>query len=717
MNSKTLTNYYVWGMKALIFVIPFLSLWIASSMYFPYITGRNFAFRILIEIAFVLWAGLMVIDKRYRPRLTPLLATLTIFVAVVGLADLFGVNPHHSFWSRFERMEGYLMILHLFAYFLILTSIFRTKKEWLLFFNIVVIAGILVGFYGVLQKLGIKASIQGGEERIDGTIGNPTYLAAYLLLVTTLLLVLFFNARKRWLKWAYGIVIFYNFLIIYFSSTRGIFLALGIVTPIFLVLYVILLRKHESERLYRKIALACLGLLVLLPIGFWTMRNQPWVRGNPVLSRFASLSFGEKTVRSRFMIWNMSWQAFKERPLLGWGQENYLQAFAKFYNPRMYDQEAWFDRAHNIMFDWLINAGVLGLLSYFSLFVMLYVSVFHAFRNNLFPKKEGLILVVAPLAYFIQNIFVFDNFNTYVLFFALLAYVNGLRSQKAETPSEMPGAQDQKSSLSLGVTSGLLALMLVIIYIVNIKPILQAKGIIQSLIATTNQTNPIGLTLATFKKTLSYNTFGSSETLEQLSRVAKLLMGQKDIPLESKAPFVHFAITRLEKHLQQFPNDIRMRLFLGDLYFSSTELNGDFLTKARDHFRIALELSPTRQEIYASLANTYLVNNEFAKAFELIEKAITLETTNLEMHGNKVVVAIFAGRNDVVQHEIEQMNQLQLKNQELRSAYIHQLERIAGFFTRTKQFNNAKMLYRELVELVPSNVNFREELEKLTSNY
>ena len=179
MNVQNLSKYYVWGIKALIFVIPPLSYWISFSMFFPYITGRNFAFRILIAIALVLWVGLMIIDKRYRPKSNLMLWAVAIFVIIVGIANLQGTDPYNSFWSRFERMEGYLMILHLFAYFLIITNVFKTKKDWLNFFNVFVIAGLLVGGYAVLQLLGLREAIQGGDVRVDGTIGNPTYLAMY----------------------------------------------------------------------------------------------------------------------------------------------------------------------------------------------------------------------------------------------------------------------------------------------------------------------------------------------------------------------------------------------------------------------------------------------------------------------------------------------------------------------------------------------------------
>ena len=62
------------------FSVLFIPLFVADSMFFPYITGKNFAFRILVEIGFVAWALLAIIDTRYRPRFS--------WMAVSGLALL-----------------------------------------------------------------------------------------------------------------------------------------------------------------------------------------------------------------------------------------------------------------------------------------------------------------------------------------------------------------------------------------------------------------------------------------------------------------------------------------------------------------------------------------------------------------------------------------------------------------------------------------------------
>src|SRR5205085_82544 len=57
--------------------------------------------------------------------------------------------------------------------------------------------------------------------------------------------------------------------------------------------------------------------------------------------------------------------------ILGWGQENYAIVFDKYYDPRMYGQEPWFDRVHNIIFDWLVAGGFPGLILYLLIFAAL----------------------------------------------------------------------------------------------------------------------------------------------------------------------------------------------------------------------------------------------------------------------------------------------------------------------------------------------------------
>ena len=116
MTTKILKNTIL----VLIFLIPFIPLYIANNLFFPFITGKAFVFRIIIEIAFALWLILVLRDHKYAPRFSTLSLSVTIFMIVVFIADLLGMNVLRSLWSNFERMEGWVTIIHLWAYFLVI---------------------------------------------------------------------------------------------------------------------------------------------------------------------------------------------------------------------------------------------------------------------------------------------------------------------------------------------------------------------------------------------------------------------------------------------------------------------------------------------------------------------------------------------------------------------------------------------------------------------
>ena len=50
------------------FLIPFIPSVVIDTMFFPFITGKNFAFRILVEILLAAWAILALANAVYRPH-------------------------------------------------------------------------------------------------------------------------------------------------------------------------------------------------------------------------------------------------------------------------------------------------------------------------------------------------------------------------------------------------------------------------------------------------------------------------------------------------------------------------------------------------------------------------------------------------------------------------------------------------------------------------
>ena len=712
MNYHSVVKFYENSIKVLIFAVPFLSLVISRSMLFPYITGRNFWFRILVEIALVLWIGLVVLDKEARPKLTPLFWIIGAFVLITGLADLLGADPYTSFWSRYERMEGYLLILHLAAYFVMLGSVLKTKKDWLIFFNIFIVAGLLVGGYALLQRLNLLRAIQGGRLRVDGTIGNPTYLAGYMIFIVALAVYLFSIAKSRFGKWYYGIAAIFFFIIIYFTASRGPILGLGAAALFLPFIYLFKRSKSDSDRRYKKWAAILLAAAVILPTGFWLMRDTSLIKSNPTFSRLASISLTEKTTRSRFMIWNMAWQGFKERPILGWGQENFPAVFAEYYNPKLYDQEPWFDRAHNIIFDWLINGGALGFLSYLSIFGVALWMIWQSERKGSVGFFEASIISAAFLAYFLQNIFVFDNFNTYILFFALLAYINGTaRFQEIKPNSAGKGADisviKKRTNNSFYAALSALAIILFAGYYFNVKPMRQSLALIDALRSTENKS--ADEIISNFNEALALGTFGSGETTDQLVRLTSEILGQNQIAQEIKEKFIKASIDPAEKQVKEHPGDLKNRLSAITLYLRSASFNPDYLGKAKTHLDIALKLSPTRQTNYFALADYYLILSDFDSALKQLKKAVELEPSSMEAQINLGRIAIFSKNDEIVKKVIGDIRVLAPSEAEA-------LTRIADTYVQTQQFGKAIPIYETAVDIDFQNPRYRFNLATLYLN-
>src|ERR1035437_6613632 len=153
----TLNRSLFFTVVGLLFAVLFVPLYVNNSLFFPFITGKNFAFRIIVELAALIWVILMLRDKSYRPKLSWLSIAVVVFVGVVAVADAFGSNPVKSFLSNFERMEGWITLAHLLVYFFLLTSVLRTWKYWRSFFQFSVAVSVIVCIHGFMQLAGVAS--------------------------------------------------------------------------------------------------------------------------------------------------------------------------------------------------------------------------------------------------------------------------------------------------------------------------------------------------------------------------------------------------------------------------------------------------------------------------------------------------------------------------------------------------------------------------------
>ncbi len=182
-----------------ILLIALLPLVVSPETVFPYVVGRSLWFRGIIYCITTLWLLLLWVDRSYIPAKSTLILTLSLFVLFQALAGLFGLSPNASFWGNFERMEGVVEYTHWLVFAVIAFSTIRKKVSWIKILKINTIIGMAVAMLGLLEYFGLiipvifnlelfplvstpEQSYTFGE-RIESTIGNPVYLAAYLSLI------------------------------------------------------------------------------------------------------------------------------------------------------------------------------------------------------------------------------------------------------------------------------------------------------------------------------------------------------------------------------------------------------------------------------------------------------------------------------------------------------------------------------------------------------
>ena len=124
------TNLIARIIKYGIYLCFFSFLIISATTYFPFIVGKYVFFRILVEVLTFLYIILIILDKSYRPKLSKIFIFLSLFVFFALLSTVFGADPYRSFWSNYERMEGFLTLIHYFAFFVIISGVFKEEKDF-----------------------------------------------------------------------------------------------------------------------------------------------------------------------------------------------------------------------------------------------------------------------------------------------------------------------------------------------------------------------------------------------------------------------------------------------------------------------------------------------------------------------------------------------------------------------------------------------------------
>ena len=649
-----------WGFF-LILALPVLSIppWFSPSAW-----GKTIIFRIIISTILLAILGkwlfkkdlsLQNISKTGRIFLLLLLGAWTASL----LATVFSLDPHFSFWGSPQRSWGFL---NLSCYFLFTLLLFlKTKqKTWLKLWSFSIFISTLISLIAIMQKLKIgKGLLIANTDRPYGTLGNPIFLALYLLIPIFILLANALKEKKRKKKLLlFSIIAFFLFVIIFLTLTRAALIGLFLGALYFVFFY---------PRKLPKLKIAVIFLCILSAVSLLYINSKKevpvWVQEINLLHRLWQRLDIKGTIEgSRIIGWQAGLRAFADRPILGYGLYNFSIGYNKYYGlfgksaDDFYSTARWWDTAHSLYIDILVSSGIIGLVSYLLLFGFLFWKLNKTRKKNPELAYECHGAQASLIAYLSANFFSFDTFSTYILFFFLIAYSASLINQSKKNEKTF-NLFNKLQDIFFPFRYGILAISLIfffwISYVYNIKPMIVNKEINWALHYSENEECVKAL-----------------NTIEKISpnkTVISHYLGLKYIDIisscisklpENRIPLAEKAVSLLKENIKQRPKYTRNWLFLGEytnILLANTkdakEIQ-ELKIQAETSFKKAQELNPHHYNIFLEWAQTCIFIKKYEESAEKAKKCLELNPRIAACWWYQGIAQIYTGEMEEARENI-----------------------------------------------------------------
>ncbi len=365
------------------------------------------------------------------------IALISYFVILV-VSGSFAESRYLSYFSTFERMDGVVNYFFLILFYLIFSNFSFNSSQWSIFAKLTSFIALLISLITIYQHFTQPLV------RSESTFGNPLTLAFYLQVHIFLVLIFIANlnnsiGRKKVLFFILAFVVSLVYIFaIYCTGSRSSFVSLTIGVAFFFSL--LFWKKHT----YRK----GIFISVILIIGsvFLFISHFRYLN---LTKRIIDLSFTDNSSQSRIELWKISLKHFYENPILGWGKDNFIYFFSKYYTNNLVASGEWYDHSHNFLIDKLVETGVVGLFFYLVFLVLTFWCLIQC-KIPIVQKAGLLALFVSYILYHFAN---FENFPSNLFLFIFLIYIFQNMEKKAAFEIKLNKIKVVTSALFLSIFS------------------------------------------------------------------------------------------------------------------------------------------------------------------------------------------------------------------------------------------------------------------------
>lgn len=609
-------NLFFWGICSILF----LPIIILPPTFQPADWSRALLFRIIMAILISLLffkflykkEGVIAIPQKKNLVYLPFFLLLG-FLFILILATIFSQDMVFSIFGSPSRAGGTLNMLF-FVIFVVLLALFTDENSWKKLFNLLFIAGVLISSLAVVQYFNIFKNIfiSFGTGNAPSFLGNSTFLAIYMIFLSFLSFTLLMQEQDKKKKIIYGALFLLFIFTVLITGARATYLGILIGLIFFFFFYP---KKIKTV----KIIAASILLFTIIIAVLLNIFPQIGEKNNLLkiaVNRLSVKRVATDLLGTRFAAWKITIEGIKDKPILGWGPENFYIAFEKYYDPNITSvKNMWWDRPHNVFLDIAVSSGIFSAIIYclFWLALLWQLQIFKRQRGD--DKHTYLAhgLQSMFIAYLTALFFNFDNISTYFVAFFFIGYAFYLLSNQGEkitiAPPKTLFFQKKPAIISF------LIIVILFIWFWNIRPLyLNEKIVYASNLADIKKcSDSLPLMENIWKKSYILNAHSS---LKYADIIKKCATPKNEVEYSKKV------VEALKLSAKIRPKNTRTWLFMGVFtnVLAAREENVDnrnnLLSEARSIFNNALKLSPKRQEAFTEIEKNYLI----AKDYEAIKK-------------------------------------------------------------------------------------------------
>lgn len=588
---------------------------------FPFVFSKLIAFQILIGLTFPAYLLLAYLEPAYRPAKHLLLGAISAYFVALLLSVLFAVDPSRAWWGNQERMNGLFTLLHFFAWLTMTVSLVRTERQWIKLLQYEVVLSVVMACVAILQKPFPTLLIFKAGERVGGLLDNPIYMATYQIFNLFFILYLWTRTKTVGVKVWLAIAAALDVLALIFAESRGGLIGLIVGLVVFVVIRGLTMRDKRTRNGTIAFIIALIGGYGLL----FAFRQSPLIVNTP-FHRLVSITAAGGT-ETRLIAWKIAWQGFVERPVFGWGLDDFHILFNEKYNPqsmRFSLSETWFDRSHNTVFDMLSMTGIVGTIAFFGVFVCLFLTLYRAYKRKAVSPHDFALLAGLPVAYFVQNLFVFDHpaaFSMSFLMYALIIAVTRPGFREGDPAEALIGKPRAFSTVVTVVTVLFFAL---VVWRCSMLPFQASKEAIQA--NNYFSANLIPQAHASALAASERKTVYLDEQTFLLIRNLVPIVANGSIKTYPKyKELIDLAKSLLEEENTRHPRNAYTIYLAARFYQETARFFPEDAATAEKLFRQAIALSPKRQQFWYSLADFYDRSNRIQESVDIQKDLLSFD--------------------------------------------------------------------------------------------